>query len=227
MVMKRNYVPLTHTITRKELENRQKAHIADLKRIGEFLPEASARRYLEESDNAVDAELKDEVLIPEFSAEELAQMNDEPEMRELRDALLGLAGKTGAQLAAMSPRSEEDYSEDVASVRWYLAQFWLHVLLASHAHHKEDTKENVLHLRADLLPEETEEEIERRGGSHLGYMRRDVGTAGIAYEEQQNACYAEFIEHVKGHLLDNPEGLVLSSYDNIRLFKEGDQFIVR
>ena len=207
-----------------EFAARAWSHRQDVMRIGKFLPKRSARRYLKESDKRLDAEMKDKVVIPEFSAEELARMDDEP---ELRDALLAVAGKTGAEVDTAFPSAKEDYSESTEEVRLYLAQCWLHTVLACHARHKEDTQESALCLRDDLLPEESKEEVERNGGSHLGYVMRDLTTAGILYEEQQNACYAEFTKNIKAYLEAHPKGLVLGRYDNIRLFKDGGRFIAR
>lgn len=233
--MKLGYVPPGHTITREEIEARNKAQDEDMGRIREFLSEASARKYIEASDRLVEVELKDTVIIPEFDEDELKSNEvDEDISEEERDFMAqlfgnikSLAGKTGGELARLNPKTEKEYVEDVAKVRWHLTRHWLSVLSAGHYRTKEKAPGDVLRLQDNLFPEETAEEVERRGGSNMGYMQRDLAIGGICYDDLANACYAEFVANVKTYLAAHPEGLVLSSYDNTRLFKEGDQYVVR
>ncbi len=225
--MKDELSRLQSSFKHDEAEARSNALDADIKRIGEFLPKESVWKYLKESDKALLREFGDQVLLPELSVKDLAEFEKLPQKVRDNHKLPKVAGKTCAELEKEFPLSEEDYSVDIERVRWYLPQFWLSTLSVCCIGHKEHFPDSALSLRDDLLPEQSKEEIEQIGGTYLEYMRRDVCHAGIIYEEQQNACYAEFVEHIKQYCAAHPEGLVLNSYDNVRLIKVGGQFFVR
>lgn len=231
--MKRGYVPPEMTISREELVARSKAFDEDIARVSALLSEASVRKYIEASDQRVDAELKDEVLIPEFDETETvvhdADLSEEERVMhdEMLARLRAVAGKTGAELALLHPKTEADYADDVAKARWHLARHWLAVINASHEDRTHKSGATCVHLRDDLIPEESDEEITSSGGSHMGYLRRDLTIGGICYDDLADACYSEFVANVKAYLAAHPDGLELNSHDGHRLVKDGERYIVR
>jgi len=212
--MERNYQPAWGTWEPGEFEATQRAFIDDVDRIGELFPEASARRYLEESDQALDH------LVGKLSDEEVHAL-----------LCVILTPEEYDQVRKGPPDvTRNDYecwriAQGVVGVRETLSNF----LIAALCEGKKDNLDGVLTLRTeDLLPRQSEEEVRRNGGvSYLMSMRRQLHVANVFPEQLQDACYAEFVEHIKAYCSLHPEGLVVSTWYKIRLIKEGEQFILR
>ncbi len=115
-----------------------------------------------------------------------------------------------------NPSLVEVGQKSVARLESALPRSWYHSVF-------EDPDRCPLLLTDQLLPPGSLPD-----GSGPSWLDRMYGiTLGMLDREAAEAYYAEFVENIKAHLAENPEGLVLSSHDNVRLFKDGDQFIVR
>ncbi len=58
-------------------------------------------------------------------------------------------------------------------------------------------------------------------------MDKDCASPGLR-EEITEECYQEFISNMRIYVEARPaEGLVVASYNNLRLYKDGEQFVVR
>lgn len=224
--------------THEEIRAHAEAHRADLQRIAELFPAEIVRRYLKESYGSIAEEMKDTVVVPKFDEEEIKDFEKFPcspdvpaeakdEIKGRHEAMLTLAGKTGKELEEMHPTSEAEYVEGIKRVRLGLARYWVHTLTFYRFRHRPDGAAFRINLGTNLLPRQSKAEIKRQFGSHLEHMQRDLWGAGIVYEERQNTCFAEFVRCIKAYLLNHPEGLVLSSYNKIRLCKVGRKFVVR
>lgn len=183
-----------------EFEARQAAYVADVLRASAFLPMESARTYIRRSDALITTEEKNVVF----------------------QALIPLAEFFGISVSDIG--DIENISDDEAeSLSFMLAQSWLHVVLAGWQHRNDADRATPLSLKADLTPDDDLSSC----GAVNSFVWLTMGVIALD-EEISRECYLEFADGIRKHLKDNPtEGLLLDSYNNIRLYEDEGKYIVR